>query len=544
MGPETNIHFIRDLEKQIEGGAGDLIQLKRTRNSLLNISTRVPPEILGAVFRWNAIPEGGFLDFEGLPKGSYNFLLVCHHWFEVASHTPELWSFWGNTLRQWSRRHRCSETAPADLVLRRYYFTGSHPPFNGPLRDAVRDRAARGTIRSVHLQNSNKTLLTSILSSLIPDGEGIQSSSIESISLQHADVSDLFARCRFPKLWHLHLSRGIEISSWEYLGLHTTALTTLHLTIEYIPHGPTTRQLLSILASNPRLQDLTLSGHAIPRDNRDGSTFHVPLRHLKKLSLNGAFHPVFQLLHRLVHPDKMDIVLVVSGCTVEDTLGTLGSYMQDYFRRDGRHRDGLGIFVHPIPSSVSVQASTISSVKGSTQKVTFATFTALLRERHYSLAIDKLCIDLLAYTPREQVVYFGGDMGMDVVRETVPAMPKIQELHLAGAFLSDGFLRPDPAGSLADTKLLPSLRHLHLEDTVLDDDDWSPLLSFLSYQTSGGQAVALTLSGGPSHICRNVEIDIEGLVHGFTLDLPLNETSPFYYCSVCGEAGYMTGAQG
>ena len=135
-------------------------------------------------------------------------------------------------------------------------------------------------------------------------------------------------------------------------------------------------------------------------------------------------------------------------------------------------------------------------------------------------------------------------MGMDVVRETVPAMPKIRELHLAGAFMSDGFLRPDPAGSLADTKLLPSLRHLHLEDTVLDDDDWSPLLSFLSHQTSGGQAVALTLSGGPSHICRNVEIDIEGLVHGFTLDLPLNETSPFYYCSVCGEAGYMTGAQG
>ena len=70
----------------------------------------------------------------------------------------------------------------------------------------------------------------------------------------------------------------------------------------------------------------------------------------------------------------MDIVLVVSGCTVEDTLGTLGSYMQDYFRRDGRHRDGLGIFVHPIPSSVSVQASTISSVKGSTQKDNFATF--------------------------------------------------------------------------------------------------------------------------------------------------------------------------
>jgi len=540
MGHEINIDFIRDLEKQIEEGTGDLIQLKRTRNSLLNVSTRVPPEILGSIFRWNVIPDGGFQDAGGLPKGSYNFLLVCHHWFEVASLTPELWSFWGNTLKQWSRRYRCSETAPVDLVLRIYFSMDLSASFNGLLQDAIRDRVARGTIRSVHFQNMDSTLMESILSLLTPNGEGIQSSSIESISLRYVNISDLFARCRFPKLWYLHLSRGIKMSSWEHLSLHTTALTTLHLTIEDLSYGPTTRQVLSILSSNPHLQDLALSGYAIPRDNRDGSTHHVRLGHLKRLSLVGTFHPVFQLLHRLVHPDEIDIVLSVFGCTVGDTLGTLGPYLQDYLQRDGRFQDGLGIFVHSLASSISIQASTTSSAKGPTQKVPFATFTAKLGENPSSLAINKLCTGLVEYTPRAQVLYFGGNLSADAVREMVPAMPNIQELHLTGAFLSDGFLQPDPTGPLAGMKLLPSLRHIHLEDTTLDDDDWSPLLSYLSHQTSGGQTISLRLSGGPTHICGNVEIGIKGLVHEFTLELPLNEVSPFYYCSVCGEEGDMT----
>ena len=544
MSREINIHSIRDLEKRIKEGTGDLIQLKRTRNSLLNISTRVPPEILGDVFRWNATPDAGFLDFGGLRKGSYNFLLVCYHWYEVASHTPELWSFWGNTMKQWSRRHRCSETAPVDLMLRTYWSPDLRASFNGPLRSAIQDRTARGIIRSVHLQNADKTLLASILSLLIPDGEGIQSSNIESISLRYADISDFFARCRFPKLWYLHLSRGIEISSWEYLSLHTMAITTLHIAIDDFSPGPTTHQLLSILASNPRLQDLTLSGGAIPRYNGNGTTLHVQLRHLTRLSLIGPFHPVFQLLHRLVHPDKVDILLSVSGCTAGDTIATIGPYLRDYLQRDGRFRDGLGVFVRSLTSSISIQASTISSAKGPTQKVPFATFIVILREKLSSPAIDKLCIDLVTHTPREQVLYLGGDLTMDLVRGTVPAMPRIQELHLIGASLSDGFLLPDPAGPLAGTKLLPSLRHLHLEDTELDDDDWSPLLSYLSHQTCGGQAISLSLSGEPIHICGNVEISIGGLVDEFVLNLSLNEASPFYYCSVCGGKEDVPGGQG
>jgi hypothetical protein len=96
MGQEINFDSLRVLEERTQEHGGTLIQLKRARNSLLNVSTLLPPEILGNLFRWNVIPVG---DFWGLSTTSFNFLLVCHHWFRVASGTPELWGFWGNSVR-------------------------------------------------------------------------------------------------------------------------------------------------------------------------------------------------------------------------------------------------------------------------------------------------------------------------------------------------------------------------------------------------------------------------------------------------------------
>jgi len=93
----------------------------------------MPPELLGQVFRWNVIQDGSFGE---LKKGSYNFLLVCHKWFEVASGTPELWAYdWGNSLKQWSRRYQRSGNAFIDLVLHKQYFTDDEDrvTFDGPL---------------------------------------------------------------------------------------------------------------------------------------------------------------------------------------------------------------------------------------------------------------------------------------------------------------------------------------------------------------------------------------------------------------------------
>ena len=409
--------------------------------------------------------------------------------------------------------------------------------FDGPLRDALQDRAACNAIRSLHLQTGERSLLTSILSALAPNGEGVRWNGIESITLRHVDASEFFGRYRFPKLWYLDLSAGVTISSWNEVGLHTTALTTLSLAFGNASRVPTIPQLLSILASNPRLQSLSLSMNAIPCDNKDVSTTSVSLYYLKKLRLSGKFHPVFQLLRRLDHPETMDAMTLFPGHgTTEEISGTFGPYVRDYIRRDGRFRGGLGVQVKTLVHSITIQVSTISSFTGPIQKVPFATFTVMHR-RDLAISIKKkLYIDLIAHTPGEHVVYFGANLLIDVVRGAVAAMPNLQELHLAGPILALRSLQPNPDGPLAK-KLLPSLRRLHMKDAPVHENNWGLIIPYLTHQTSGGQRISLTISssGGPRHICKDVLEEMKDLVEELVLDLTLDDACPLDRCSASRE---------
>ena len=142
-GGEINLESIRILEEQIREQERVFARFKRTRNSLLNIY-RFPPEVLGDIFCPNVTLKD---DFDGLEDRSHNFLLVCHHWFEVASRTPEIWSYWGNTPKDWARWYRRSGSAPLDLVLGREI---GGPP-SDTLYGVLQDRATRDAIRRIHL---------------------------------------------------------------------------------------------------------------------------------------------------------------------------------------------------------------------------------------------------------------------------------------------------------------------------------------------------------------------------------------------------------
>ena len=518
MGPEINIDSILALETQIEEGAGDIIHLKRVRNSLLNISTHVPPEILGSVFRWNVIPKG---NFGGLRKGSYNFLLVCHHWFEVASNTPELWTFWGNTLKQWSQRHQRSGTAPLDLVLNAPYHMGDANtiPFDGPLRDALRDRAASDSIRSVHLRTWDTDLMHSIISSLTLDGEGARYSSIESMILERAllDATDFFSCYRFPKLRNLRLVSRAGIAHLDHLKLQATSLTTLSL--GYGTRNLTTSQLLSILASYPNLQDLSLYQVMIPHDVGDGSTFRVPLRHLKHLHLTGNYRHVFRLLDRLEYPDTLDTTqLYLIECAPEGILEFLAPYLQDRIRRDDRFRGRLGISVFPSPDSIEFEVNVVgefNTIMSPGYDHPFVFLRVMFRSAVPQDVGEKLHIDLIASIPRERVVGFTGRLSTHVMKDLAVTMPNIEDLCLVGSVISDVFLRPDPP---FHTKLLPSLRRLCLDDfTLQNDDDWNPLIVYIAHQTSAGQAISLRLDGEHVPVPPEVEREIEDLVEEFNV---------------------------
>ena len=494
MDRESNLDSILALERQIEGHEGHdtiTIQLKRARNSLLNVST-LPSEILGTIFRWNATPDG---DFGGLSKGSYNFLLVCHHWFEVASCTPELWSFWGNSIHDWSHRHHRCKTASLDLVLEEYMVRD----LDSQLRDALQDRAARDTIRRIHLRGTSRELISTIITSLssATKGEETRSLGVESFIVQVigrpiVDISTFFFRNRLPKLQCLHLS-GCMISSWESLKPQTTVLTTLELTSIDLSPIPTLSQLLSILSSNPLLQHLALSYRSAP-DILDGDRppSRVTLRHLKQLHFNGGFRHAFQLLSRLELPDKIDnLNLFLFECPPLDFSKTVGPYFGDRVRRRGGFPGGgLWLSVNHTSRLFSIAAGDPHNDNGPAEADWFADVSGVMSVELEDAESERLGLGLIAHIPLEQVTSLQTSLPILRSEELCVEMCRLTYLRLVGLDLSTWFIEPNIRGSHTFEELLRGLDHIEIVQPVLGRGGWSPLTNFLTRRAAVGSRIA------------------------------------------------------
>jgi hypothetical protein len=528
MDREINLDSILALDAEI-------IRLKRTRNSLLNV-TRIPPEILGHIFHFS-ITEDDDPDFAGMPKGQYNFLFVCHHWFQVALRTPQLWCSWGNNIEDWKRWHLRSGISALDLILDGLYY--ENRVLDEALRDAIRDRAARNVIRKVHLKNINEELSTTIISSLIPEGEDVRASSIESIILSgvRADVSDLFTRHRFPKLRNLCLSGRFEISSWDHLKSTIMALTNLSLSFTSTSPSlavPTMSQILALLASNPNLRSLTLNALPIDDDGGDGPRLQLPLPHLERFLLVGTLRRVFSTLLRLEFPRRMDHGdISFHQCTLQEVIEVIGPYIRDYLRRDARFRNRLGVSISSVPYRIVFHASVVGVGYRGPNRLPqncspYGNFEASLSQPVPRDVRKKVYIDILALLPRESIVDFRTDL--PVTEDILVAMPNLETLHLADPVVSDGFLLPDPNGPNAGKKLLPSLRLLYLDYAKAENGNWDPLVTYLAHQTSGGQAISIEVFGEGLHICSKVIERIEGLAEDFIYELDPDQECPFDEC--------------
>jgi len=521
MDREVNIDSIRALEEQIKEHERAIIKLKRARNSLLNVS-KLPPEVLGNVFQWNITLKG---NFDGLEEGSHDPLLVCHHWFEVASRTPELWTFWGNNLEDWEKRYlRSSPGASLDLVLNEL------PDMFGSVSEsqqaALKDRAARDTIRRVHLQSDTSSLLTSIISPLLSPHGGLQTNSLKSLILYNEDSSPLdisfLAHSHLPGLRHLKLV-GCTVSSLEHLTTQSTLLTTLQLISDISP-PPTMPQLLSMLASAPCLQNLTLSSHAMPNGNEDGdgSCSVLPLLHLEELRLDGDPRQVFGLLRQLELPPEMGMLtLNVSHCVAADVSQSIGPYLRDHLRRRGRSRNGLGISLSSdsfITFNVGDAARLRPSNVFSSHMNSFTSIIIGVDQALPGDAMDRLTLDLISYTPREEIVYFRACGSIEVAKDLRVQTPNLKALNLYKVPLSLVFPMPDPDGSHVHERFPPSLQYLHLERPHLGAYSWIPLIIFLSHRSSSGSQLDSLLIDGPCHVCFRVAQRIRDVVGNFTVD--------------------------
>ena len=520
-GGEINIKSIRVLEEQIKDHERALIRLKRARNSLLNVS-KLPPEILGKIFRWNVTPKG---NFDGLVKGSHNFLLVCHHWFEVSSGTPELWSFWGNTLKDWARWYRRSGSAPLDLVLDRQVADGSSK-LSTALCNALRDRAARDAIRRVDIRTVDPELLRSIISPLTVTFEGIRPNSMASLGLRNwsgttVDVSGFLAAYHFPKLQRLNL-QNCTISSWDCLTSRTAVLTTLVLDLPDPSPIPSTSQLLSVLFSNPALRKVALSGRAVPDGDSSKTSFRVELQHLEKLQLAGGdLRRVVGLLQRLDHPGNMNrLRLTLYDCDVTDVSQIIGPYLRDYLQRRDRSPNGLNLFVSFGPH-ISIRRDHVVLHVGDaggidfsdptrTRVDNFVSITVVLNVVRRGDILARAALDLVAHTPREEVSYFQTYNSPDAMEGTYAEFPNLRALSSGLTHLPKTFQNQGPVG---DGKVFPSLEHVRLERVVLGGgDSWNPLINFLFARVSSGNRLdTLVITDSPP-IRPEVVEGIKGLV--------------------------------
>ena len=540
MNCEANISSIRALDEQIRKHERIAIELKRTRNSLLNVS-KLPPEILGKIFRWNVTRDG---DFGGLERGSHNFLDVCHHWCEVASRTPELWNFWGNTPKDWARWCHRSVTAPLDLVLGG---DCDDDVIDDDLCEALENRAHEDTIRSVHLQSHDPMFMYYVLGRLTANlrrhrpnpgplavnREEPRSNSLESLVLcnwsgeRSVDVSDFFAHYRFPKLQRLDLTK-CKISSWDHLTSRTSVLVTLKLDFTDPSRTPgplpTTSQLLSILSSNPALQRVELLTRAIPNDGGGESSSRVRLHRLKELRFGGDLRHVLKLLNQLDHPRNMDVLfLTLHRCDVVDISRTIGPYLRNHLQRRDGCQDGLDLLVSSGDTRraphITIQAGdtggTDFSAPSRTQINAFVKIDVVLSGAPREDVMERVALDLTTYTPREELVHFRMSNKLAARLDTYTQFPNLRALSFNTISLAAAF--PDP-NLVGDGKILPSLEHVLLERMVVHDADWGRLVTFLAYRvSSGNRLVTLEIVNSP-HMCPDVIDGIRDMVQELRIE--------------------------
>jgi hypothetical protein len=198
-------------------------------------------------------------------------------------------------------------------------------------------------------------------------------------------------------------------------------------------------------------------------------------------------------------------------------------YIRDYFRRDPRSVDRLGIFLSLDRERLLLHASVVGvghcgPNRLPQQGLPFVTFSAQLRwgltlwttkERNCALTSPR-------FFPKKVSSISKRTFGRPRYRKVILPMPNLEALHLVEC-------AGGPRHSCCQTRMdrvrtqsfFPPYNDCTWKTVQAVFSEWWPLSQFATHQTSGNHPFSLILLGEYMHICPELAEEIGGLVEEF-----------------------------
>lgn len=258
-----------------------------------------PPEILGDIFEKSldypaAIPTSF--------KQRFNFLFVCHWWYQVAVNTARLWTFLNGNVKSWPTFLIRSKSAPLHLHI--HQLRNALPTYLATMF------ALQQRLETLHIVESWSSL--SVLLELLCECDEDALSRLTSMKLaittvithsgavERANIPDSFISRQFPSLQELELHDcGCD---YQAAMFHTSTLRRLSITSYDAITSPSMGDLISILDDNAGLEYLRITPRTLVEDRQ---MVISPLPFLRTLVIEGKLFHVENFL--LIFPISKDL---------------------------------------------------------------------------------------------------------------------------------------------------------------------------------------------------------------------------------------------
>jgi F-box-like len=399
------------IDDKIRDHSEAIICLKRERNSNVPIS-RLPPEILSAIFFYNVLDGGHDFSYRFISAslgGWISVTYVCHYWREIALQSASLWSHWGVPDARWTDIF-FSRSRQAPLYIRTSF---SSRLDLATFLELLRKSNCLDRTRELHLQGPG-ACLTEVLEIFNhrPTSDdlinSIPESSMQSIII-HPTFSTVlqlpapFLSHRFPHLWQLKL---VDCTfDWDSAIFESAHLT--HLTISMLPSSAhtTVSRILSILAQQPLLEEFSFRYTDPLSSSDEPGASPINLPRLRSVELEGLAQSCFRLITGLSYRRKQVNISLIVSVDVDDLTTYVVPFVSKHYGDDVKGDDPTPTIEElSIRTSFSPQMSCMAPLEPSDQSgVPAPSFLLRIKQNFWVMSGDIMMAPVYTALPLRAV---------------------------------------------------------------------------------------------------------------------------------------------